>query len=134
MGIGTRVIAPTTAHGERSRQQDAEISASPGPTEGIRRCIGIVDAVHETNARLVKAHTPDGVPIGNSGWIELNHSASEIVERWGTIRPGFKIRVTSTGAIGMAADATVIGTEDEGTNDQIVPNEADKGVGDLFGA
>lgn len=125
--------SPTTGLGESFRQTDSAFSALPGPQEQTRQEVGIVDTVHPSLPRLVKAHSQNGGAIAGGSWIELNHSADEIAEKYGTVRVGFKIRVLLTGSLGgNSANATIIGTEDQSLSDPPIPNEVDQGLFAIF--
>lgn len=137
MGGSTGVIggvysSPTTTYAEKQRSTDQAISSYPGAHEGVHRTTGIVNKIHPERPRLIKAHGRDGSPISNNQWIELNHSAQEIAERWGTVRIGFRVRVTYSGPAGSSADAVIIGSEGQDVNDPYIPNEAQQGVAFIF--
>ena len=140
MGGSTGVISevggsPTTSYGEQSRQVDSYIQGSPTSSEQTRQIMGVVGEIHPTNPRFVTAYTPDGAIIAEGGWVELNHSADEIAERFGTIRAGFKLRVTIWGAgTGNAANASIIGTEDSAISEPYTDNEIDQSLYAIFAA
>lgn len=125
-------ITPTTSQGEAQRKVESAVASFPGLHEGTRRSVGIVNKVNPNKPRLIKAHAMDGTPLANNNWIELNHSAQEIAERWGTVRIGFRVRVTFTGPSGASADAGIIGTEGQDVNDPFIPNEAQQGLYAVF--
>lgn len=131
-GIISNAKLPTTLHGEVQRQTDGAISAFPGIGEGSRQATGIIKKIHPDRPRLIKAYADDGTPLANDSWIELNHSAQEIAERWGTVRLGFRVRVTFAGPSGAGADATIIGAEQESVSEPHIPNEAARGLFAIF--
>lgn len=128
----TRKMTATTRQAEQQRQSDNAIGLLPDAQDGVRKVVGIVSKVNEERPRLVKANSIDGSPIANGGWIELNHSADEIAERWGTIRSGFLVRVTVSGPDGGGADAIIIGTEGHDVAEPPVLNDAERGLFLIF--
>jgi len=124
--------ASVSEFGESSRRTESDIGAAPGIEGTPHRTSGTVNKVHDTKPRLVKANDEDGSPLANGRWIHLDHSAGEIAERWGTVRVGFKVRVTSTGPAGGSADAKVIGAENEDVEESHVPNDAATGLWAIF--
>lgn len=132
-GVISRVfMTPTTSHAENQRQVSGSISGMPGPHQQQKRTSGIIVKIHPEKPRLVKANAADGTPLANGQWIELNHSAQEIVERWGTVRVGFNVRVTFSGPSGAGADATIVSAEEQALTEPHQPNEAARGLYALF--
>jgi hypothetical protein len=133
-GVISRVVmTPTTKHAENQRQVSNAIGGLPGPHEQQKRTIGIINSIHPNIPRFVKANSAlDGTPLANGAWIELNHSAQEIAERWGTVRVGFKIRVSFAGPAGAGADASIISTENIKLTEPHQPNEAERGLFAIF--
>lgn len=131
-GVISKVKAATTLNGEMERQLTQDIGAAPGITEGARSEMGTISKVHPNYPRLVKAYADDGTPLANDSWIELNHSAQEIAERWGTVRLGFRVRVNFTGPAGSSADASIIGAEQESVREPHVNNTATRGLWAIF--
>lgn len=132
-GFISKVITPTTKTGESNRQSESTMNAFPGVHEQVRTTIGVVTQIHPEKSRFVKAYSKyDGATLANGDWIELNHSAQEIAERWGTVRRGFKIKVSYTGPSGAGADGTIIGTEKQDIEEPPQPNEAARGMYAIF--
>jgi hypothetical protein len=133
-GIISRVhITPTTKHAENQRQVDSSVGGMAGPHEQQRRTIGIITKVHPDKPRLIKARSSiDSTPLANNAWIELNHSAQEIAERWGTVRVGFRVRVTFSGPSGAGADASIVGVEQQDVTEPVQSNEAARGLFAIF--
>ena len=132
-GVISRVVmTPTTSHAENQRQVSNNLGGMPGPHQQQKRTSGTIIKIHPEKPRLIKANASDGTPLANGQWIELNHSAQEIVERWGTIRVGFSVRVTFSGPSGAGADATVVSAEDQDLNEAHQPNEAARGMYAIF--
>jgi len=131
-GIISDVIAPTTSHRENQRKISSGMSSIPGLNEGVRSVSGTIRQIHEEKPRLVKAYGDDGAPIADDNWIELNHSAQEIAEKWGTVRMGFRVRVSFIGPAGASANATIIGVEQEDVKEPHIPNEVSRGMYALF--
>lgn len=130
--MGFQGNASITSQGEISRQTNTIAGAAPtyNQTETV---IGIIHQINEQAPRLVKAHDQDGFTLACDNWIELNHSAREIAERWGTVRVGFRVRVSLTGiAGGKKASAIIIGEENEDTTEPGQPNEAERGLYAIF--
>jgi hypothetical protein len=128
--IISKATSPITSTGEKLRLNTSE---QVGSSSQLHRATGIVSRVHNTKPRLVVAYDEnDQSPLANGDWIVLNHSAQEIAERWGTIRPGFRIQVTFMGPSGAKADATIIGTENQTTEEPPVANEIARGLFALF--
>ena len=129
-GTISRVITSTTNMGERERvASNNQIE----PHNKIDRAVGLVSHVHPEKPRLVKAYNEtDYSPLANGDWILLNHSAQEIAERWGTVRPGFRIQVTFAGPSGAKADGTIIGAENQNIEEPPVANEVARGLFALF--
>lgn len=122
-----------TTHMESQRKTSGATQSAQSLYDQPVRVAGIVTKVHPTKSRLVKArHAFDGSPLADDRWIELNHSAQEIIERWGTIRIGFRLRVTLSGPSGIGADATVISTELQEINEPNQINEASRGLWSIF--
>jgi len=131
-GVIHKTRAATSVHTEKQRQLEHAVGAAPGVGGGAGKGVGTINTLHDEKPRLVKAHDDDGVPLANGNWIELNHSAQEITERWGTVREGFRIRVSFTGAVGTSADGTIIGAENEDALEPHVSNEASVGLWAIF--
>lgn len=132
-GIISKVYSnPTSRMGENNRQSE-KISSGTSPHEQVKRVTGKVTHVNAEKSRLVKAVGLDGAILGNGDWIELNHSSEEIAERWGTIRPGFYVRVTLSGPTGSGADATIVGAEQQNVEEPHTPNEVARGLYFIFG-
>lgn len=125
-------ITPTTSQGEIQRKTERAIASFPGLHEGVRRTTGVINKVHPEKPRLIKAYDLQGSAIAGNSWIELNHSAQEIAERWGTVRIGFRVRVTFAGPSGASADAMIVGTEGQDINDLLEANEAEQGLYAVF--
>jgi hypothetical protein len=134
-GIVSSVIsgAPTTLLEEESRSQRNDTAAQPGQSNTIQTIQGVITEVHDS-APLIKAHTNIGVAIADGQWITLDHSVSDIVERFGKLRKGLRVRVSYTGAEGINASATIIGVEGEspGQGTQL-ENKVQKGLYAVFG-
>lgn len=125
-------IAPTNSFGEQTRKTERAIASVPGSHEAVRRATGVINRIHPKRPRLIKAHGLDGTTLANDAWIELNHSAQEIAERWGTVRIGFRVRVTYSGPAGASADATILGSEGQDIDESFIPNEAQQGLYAVF--
>lgn len=133
MGISKPGSSPITELGEELRQNDNHTTGRPGLHEMTRQVVGIVDSVDDTHARWVTAHEPSGKLILNGGWIELNHSAREIAERYGTVPVGTMLRITVYGpGDGITANATIIDTEGNGADEPHYSNDADRGLYEIF--
>jgi hypothetical protein len=133
MGVSRVGGSPITGLGEDMRQNDGAMTSRPGLHEMTRQIIGIVDAVDDTYARWVTAHEPTGKTILAGRWIELNHSAREIAERYGTVPVGTMIRVTVYGpGDGVSASATIIDTEGKGADEPHYSNDAEQGMYAVF--
>ena len=128
----SKVFSPTTISAENRRQVSNSLLSLPGTQEQIRRVDGIITEINPDYPRLVKVKQNDNSPVANGKWISLNHSAQEIAEKWGTVRLGFKVRVTYSGPAGVNADATIIATEDKNVNEPHQANEADRGLYLIF--
>jgi hypothetical protein len=132
-GIISKVISgPLTTTGENTRSVERNINSIPGPYEQQRKVIGVVSKVHSTKPRLIKANTSSGYPIANGNWIELNHSAQEITERWGTVRIGFRVRVSYSGPSGQSADAIITGVEEHDIEEPHQENDAARSLYAIF--
>ncbi len=127
-----RKMTATTRQAERQRQDENAIGLLPDAQDGVRKVVGVISKVNEEKPRLVKANSIDGSPIANGGWIELNHSADEIAERWGTVRTGFRIRATVSGPDGSGADAVIIGVEGQDVIEPVVLNDSERGLFAIF--
>ena len=107
-GIITNIhSSPTNNYTEQQRKVDLSTISSSHQSI-INRITGTVSEVHPNNPRFVKAYSSNGAMVADGKWIELTHSAQEIAERWGMIRPGFEIKITYTGPSGVGADAYVM--------------------------
>lgn len=124
--------AAISVHGEAQRQAEQDMGAASTAESATHRGIGTVSTIHPDKPRLVLAHDDDGSVLANGNWIQLNHSAQEIAERWGTVRVGFRIRASWTGPAGVATEATIIGVENEDVRESHVPNEASVGLWAIF--
>lgn len=132
-GTISKVFSPLTTNTEAQRKVGGAIQSTQSVYDQPTRVAGIVTKVHPKKPRLVKArHAFNNTPLANDRWIELNHSAQEIIERWGTIRVGFRIRATLSGPSGVGADATVISTELQAINEPTQVNEATRGLWSIF--
>ena len=134
-GIISRVGGSSiTGLGEDLRGLDHSVTGMPGPQETTTQIFGIVDEINPTYPRLVKAHDVNGNAIINrESWIELNHSPSEIAEKWGQVRLGFTLRVAVTGiGQGVSANATIIGVEGETVKDPPIENDSQRGLYWIF--
>lgn len=121
-------INPTTSHAETQRSTNNSISSMAGPHEQTKKATGRIVRLHPDKPRLVKINALDGTPLANGSWVELNHSAQEIAERWGTVRTGFRVRVHFSGPSGAGADATIIGTEGKDVTEPSQPNDVARGL------
>jgi hypothetical protein len=131
--IGSAGGCSTTGVGEDLRQLDTSVQSFPSSSEQTRQIVGVVGEVHPENPRFVKAYEPSGAMICEGNWIELNHSADELAERYGTVRAGFKLRVTIWGAgTGIAGNAIIIGTEDSFISEPYTNNEVEQGLYQIF--
>lgn len=130
--VSGRVITPTTSHGEERRQAGALADAIPGIHEQNQREGGVISKIHPEQAGWVKVRALDGTPLANNNWIELNHHTDEIIERWGTVRVGMKVRVAYSGPAGAGADCTIVGTEGDDPTHPHVPNEVARGMYSMF--
>ena len=132
-GISRVGGSPITGLGEEMRQNDNVTAGRPGLHEMTRQVIGIVDSVDDKYARWVTAHEPDGKVILAGAFIELNHSAREIAERYGTVPVGTMLRVTIYGpGDGVSASATIIDTEGKGADEPFYSNDAEQGLYAVF--
>ena len=83
---------------------------------------------------MIRAYGDDGEVLANNKYIPLIHSPTEIIERWGTIRKGMRVKVQYTGPDGARADATIIGLESEkNMNTPFFENTIAQGVYKIFG-
>jgi len=127
-----RPIAATTRLQESTRQSEQLVDRLPSAHESIRQIYGTIREVHPEMS-LIKASTSSGSPIANGDWIPLNHSVSDIIERWGTLRKGMRVHVSYTGPDGIAANATIIGTEgDIEGEDTMLENDIDEPLWEIF--
>jgi hypothetical protein len=125
--------APQTGLQEDLRTTSNQAASMPGLDSSIKTIQGVITAVHDSLPRI-KAHTDIGEAIANGSWITLDHSLSDIVERFGKLRKGLRVRVSYTGPDGGQASATIIGVENEqvGQGTQI-ENKIQKGLYAIFG-
>lgn len=125
--------SPITGLGESLRSADRLTQAGPAAHENIREVMGVVDGVNPDLARWITAHEANGKTLFKGQWIELNHSAREIAERWGTVPIGAMIRVTIYGpGDGVSASATIIDAEGKGADEPHYANEAEQGLYAVF--
>jgi len=133
-GIVSSVIAgaPTSLLDEDARSQRNESAAQPGQESAIQTIQGVVTSVHDSSP-LIKAHTNVGVAIAGGQWIPLDHSLSDIVERFGKLRKGLRVRVSYTGVDGINATASIVGLEGESSGEgTLIENKMQKGLYAIF--
>ena len=130
--IGGRISTPTTHHGEERRQINASLNAIPSVSEQNQRISGVITKIHPEEGGWVKVRAIDGTPVANNNWIELNHSTDEIVDRWGTVQIGMKVRVAYSGPDGAGADCTIIGKRERNPTNPHLPNAASQGLYAIF--
>jgi hypothetical protein len=130
--VGPVVGAPASSLGEDARQTQQDVGGFSGLESGVRQTSGRITEVHEEKP-VIKAYTDKGVPLGNGGWIPLNHSVADIAERWGKLRRKLRVLVSYSGPDGRGANATIIGEEDdtEGQGTQI-ENDINESLYEIF--
>ncbi len=124
--------APQTGLQEDQRNSSNAAASMPGMDSTIQTVQGTITSIHDSRP-LIKAHTDIGEAIANGSWITLDHSLSDIVERFGKLRKGLRVRVSYTGPDGSQASATIIGVENEkvGQGTQL-ENKIQKGLYSIF--
>jgi hypothetical protein len=133
-GIVSSVIAgaPTTLLDEDARVSRNETASMPGQDSTVQTIHGVITEVH-ASAPLIKAHTNIGAAIANGNWITLDHSLSDIVERFGKLRKGLRVRVSYTSVDGLNASATIVGIEGEKPGQgTLIENKVQKGLYAIF--
>ena len=124
--------APTSLLDEDSRSQQNETASQPGQESTIQTIQGIITSVHDSSP-LIKAHTNIGAAIAGGQWIPLDHSLSDIVERFGKLRKGLRVRVSYTGVDGINATAAIVGAEGEQSGEgSLIENKMQKGLFAIF--
>ena len=125
--------SPTTLSAEKRRETHAETLASPSLIDLTKQVYGTITEVHDSLA-LIKAYdASNGTTIANDSWIPLIHSVEEIVERFGTIRTGMGVLVTTNGPGGQQSVAQVISNEHQRVGqEEVVPNTVDLGLWEIF--
>ena len=124
--------APTSLLDEDVRSQKNESASQPGQESTIQTIQGTITDVHDS-APLIKAHTNIGAAIAGGQWIPLEHSLSDIVERFGKLRKGLKVRVSYTGVDGLNASASIVGLEGESSGEgTLIENKIQIGLFAIF--
>lgn len=128
MAIPQFVVNAATSLGEQARNQEQYKSAQRQPHEGLRQAYGTIIEVHKTKP-LIRASSDKGCNSAGNKWIILNHGVQEIMERWGSVRTGFRVLITFSGGPDVGnANATIVGIEGEQTgNKDLLPNDAAMG-------
>lgn len=132
-GIISKVISsPVSNNAETNREIQTGIASFPGLHDGVRQTFGYISELHPEKP-LIKAYADDGTKIAHDKYIVLNHSTSEIAERWGTVRVGMRIKVEYTGPDGGGASATIVGLEGEKVAEEIlIDNNIQRGLFAIF--
>lgn len=132
-GTVSRVIAPTNVINEDQHRLERAQLAFPGLLDGAKRTTGIIKEINSESPRLVRAYDEeDGTVLCDGKWIELNHSAQEIAEKWGKVQVGFKVRVTYYGPSGSGADATIIAKQNDDIQEPGIENDVARGLYAVF--
>jgi hypothetical protein len=125
-------MTPTTSMGEANRIIDSNMASLPGSHESVKQISGVISEVHPERP-FIKAYNSNGNRIANDNFIPLNHSPSEIIEKWGTIRVGMKVIVSYCGPNGTSANATIVGLEGGKENEEpYLPNNIERGMFRIF--
>lgn len=127
-----RPISSTTKFQEDSRQSEQQMDRMPSVYESIRQVYGTITDIHP-ELLLVKVMTDQGVKVASDDYIPLNHSVSDIIERWGKLRRGMRVQVVYSGPDGIAANATIIGIEgDREGEGTMLENDIDEPMWAIF--
>lgn len=131
--IGKVNAAPDNHYSQSQKNMDQQISSFP-MLETSREVLAKVSEVDPDRPKFVKAVSLDDprVHIANAQWIKVNHGDQEIVDRWGKIRIGFKLRILFNGPTEDGAVAYVTGSNDEETDTGAVSNEQTMGLWAIF--
>lgn len=123
-------IIPQTSMGEEVRRQSEDnISVS---SIGPKVYFGIITDIHPSE-NLIKANTFGGTSIGDGYWIPLTHTIDEIIERFGKLRKGMKVKVDSGGVASGQFIASIVGLEsDTISRDTQLTNEIEKSLYAIF--
>lgn len=100
----------STVSGEQARQEHQR--THKGVFRGLQQKIGIITEVHET-LPLVKAVFLTGANVAGGDYFPVAHSVMDILQRFGTLRPGLRVMITYSGEVESEPYATIIGVEDE---------------------
>jgi len=133
MNYGRRNNFPSTTLGEQRRQGQLEQLGNPDINESTQYFIGTISKVHDTKPWIKAYSKTKKHDLAGGRWIPLIHSPNEIVEKWGTIRIGMDVQITSTGLSGEKSIATIINNEDEDFfTDTIEENKKQVGLWKIF--
>ncbi len=124
---------PTTLSAEKKREMSGEILASPNSINLTKQIYGTITEVHDT-LPMIKAYDPlSGTVISSDKWIPLIHSTEEIVERFGTIRTGMGVLITTSGPDGSQSMAQIILNEQQKVaQEEVIPNTIELGLWEIF--
>ena len=127
------VISPTTISGERKRDMSNDLLSGAGAINLTEQKFGIISEVHDT-LPIIKAYDPsNGKLISNNRWIALSHTPQEIVEKFGTIRIGMGVMVSTTGPGGLKSIAQIVANEQQNlTKEDVLPNTVELGLWEIF--
>ena len=129
----SRTIAATTRFQEGNRQSDQELDRRPSSHESVRQAYGTIVALHPDGKPVVRVVTDQGTKLASDDFIPLNHSVSDIIERWGKLRTGMRVQVTYMGPDGLAANATIIGISGDREGEGIqLENDIEEPLWEVF--
>lgn len=123
-------IIPQTSIGEDIRQQSEDnISVS---SLGPKVFFGLITDIHPSE-NLIKASTFGGTSIGDGSWIPLTHTIDEVIERFGKLRKGMRVKIDSGGIASGQFIASIVGLEsDTVSKDTQLINEIEKSLYAIF--
>lgn len=109
----------STVLAEHGRQQ--KHSGDADKHKLLQQRLGTIVDVHPT-LPMVTVSYQNGVLVAGGNFIGVTHSVLDIIQRFGRLRPGLRVMVTSINEMDSSATCEIVGVEDEKLGTELQQN------------